>query len=145
VQIRKLEDGEVEFVKAVLGLARLYQGNGYYLVAWSGKDPLGHAYLALTEPPELQDVSVRPAYRRRGVATALTQVAEQEVRSLGSDRMRLSVSADNKPAQALYRRCGYHDVGVPPRHVQGTVQVRTGPIEVDDIILTWEKKLEDTA
>jgi len=145
VQIRKLEDSEVEFVTAVLDLARLYQGNGYYLVAWRGKEPLGHAYLALTDPRELQDVSVRPVYRRRGVATALTQAAEQEARSLGFDRMRLTVSADNEPAKALYRRCGYHDVGVPPRHVQGTIQIRTGPIEVDDILLTWEKKLEDTA
>ena len=145
MQIRKLEDSEVEFVTAVLGLARLYQGNGYYLVAWRGKEPLGHAHLALTDPPELQDVSVRPAYRRRGVATALTRAAEQKARTLGFDRMRLTVSADNEPAQALYRRCGYHDVGVPRRPVQGTIQIRTGPIEVDDILLTWEKMLEDTA
>jgi RimJ/RimL family protein N-acetyltransferase len=145
VEIRRLEDSDVESVTAVLGLARLYQGNGYYLVAWRGKEPVGHAYLAPTDPPELQDVSVLLAYRRRGVATDLTRAAEQDARGLGFERVRLTVSADNEPAQALYRRCGYHDVGAPPRRVQGTIQIRTGPIQVDDILLTWEKKLEDTA
>jgi ribosomal protein S18 acetylase RimI-like enzyme len=144
VQIRQLDDSEVGFVTPVLGLARLYQGNGHYLVAWREKEPLGHVYLALTDPPELQDVSVRSAYRRRGIATALTRAAEHEARGLGFHRMRLSVSAVNEPAQNLYRRCGYHDIGIPPRRVQGTVQIRTGPIEVDDILLTWEKNLEGT-
>jgi ribosomal protein S18 acetylase RimI-like enzyme len=136
-----LDDSEVEFVTPVLGLARLFQGNGHYLVAWREKEPLGHIYLALTDPPELQDLSVRSAYRRRGIATALTRAAEDEARGLGFDRMRLSVSAVNEPAQTLYRRCGYHDIGIPPRHVHGTLQIRTGPIEVDDILLTWEKNL----
>ena len=145
VQIRKLEDSEVEFVTPTLGLARLYQGDGHYLVAWREKEPLAHVYLALSDPPELQDVSVRSAYRRRGIATALTQAAEEEARDLGFGRMRLTVSAGNELAQTLYRRCGYHDIGIAPRHVQGTVQIRTGPIKVDDILLTWEKNLEDTA
>ena len=48
------------------------------------KEPLGHVYLALSDPPELQDVSVRSAYRRRGIATALTQAAEEEAATLGS-------------------------------------------------------------
>ena len=119
VQIRKLEDSDVEFVTPALGLARLYQGDGHYLVAWRGKEPLGHVYLALSDPPELQDVSVRPAYRRQGIATALTQAAEEEARDLGFGRMRLTVSAGNELAQTLYRRCGYHDIGIPPRRVRG--------------------------
>ena len=145
MQIRHLEDSEIEFVTPVLGLARLYQGNGHYLVAWQDKEPLGHAYLALTDPPELQDVSVRPAYRRRGIASAITKAAEREARDLGFGRMRLTVSTNNGPAQTLYRQCGYYDVGAPPQRVQGTIQIRTGPIEVDDILLTWEKNLEGTA
>jgi [ribosomal protein S18]-alanine N-acetyltransferase len=53
------------------------------------------------------------------------------------------VGVENEPAQALYRRCGYVDAGIPPKHVQGTVLVRTGPLEVDDTLLTWEKRLLD--
>jgi [ribosomal protein S18]-alanine N-acetyltransferase len=125
----------------VLGLARLHQRNGYYLVAWLDEDPVGHAYLALTDPPELQDVSVRPSQRRRGLATRLTFAVEQEARGLGFDRIQLQVSADDEGAQALYHKCGYLDAGLPPQRVKGTIQIRTGPIEVDDTLLVWEKRL----
>jgi GNAT superfamily N-acetyltransferase len=141
VVVRRLTTDEEERVVAVLSLARLHQGDGYYLVAWQGENPIGHAHLALTDPPQLQDVLVRSLYRRQGVATALTLAAEAEARRLGFDRLRLTVSVDNEPAQALYHRCGYANTGAPPRHVKGTVQIRSGPIEVDDTLLTWEKHL----
>jgi ribosomal protein S18 acetylase RimI-like enzyme len=136
-----LADDEVERVGAVLGLARLYQGKGFYLVAWENEELLGHAYLALTDPPELQDVQVRPEQRRRGVASALTSVAEENALSLGFDRLRLEVSEGNTAAQALYHSCGFAGIGAPPRRVHGTIMIRTGPIEVDDALLTWEKTL----
>lgn len=139
--IRRLDDAEVDAVASVLSLARLHQGDGFYLVAWGAGDPLGHAYVALTDPPELQDVSVRAEHRRLGVATALTAAAEHAARAHGLDRLRVSVDVDNDAAQRLYRRCGYADVGIPPRRVTGTVQIRTGPIEVDATLLTWEKPL----
>jgi ribosomal protein S18 acetylase RimI-like enzyme len=139
VEIRALAPTELDTVTAVLGVARLRQGDGFYLVAWEGDQPLGHLHLALTDPPELQDVSVRAEYRGRGVAQALTTAAEAEAARRGCDRMRLTVSIDNEAAQALYRRCGYDDVGIPPKHVQGTIQIRTGPIEVDDTLLIWER------
>ncbi len=139
--IRALAPAETDRVAAVLGLARLDQGNGHYLVAWEGEEPVGHAHLALTDPPELQDVSVRPQHRRRGVGSALTEAAEREAQAYGFDRIRLGVSIDNQAAQTLYRRCGYLDVGVPPERVLATIMIRTGPIDVDDTILTWEKRL----
>ena len=43
--IRELDESEVATVAAVLGLARLYQGDGVYLVAWDGETPLGHVHL----------------------------------------------------------------------------------------------------
>ena len=140
-QIRPLATDEVEWVGAVLGLARIDQGNGFYLVAWEDEEPLGHAHLALTDPPELQDVEVRAEYRRRGIASRLTTSAEEAARARGFRRLTLHVSLDNVAAQALYRGLGYDDAGVPPRRIQGTILIRTGPIEVDDTLLTWEKSL----
>ena len=139
--IRPLAPAEVERVASVLDLARLDQGDGFYLVAWNGDEPLGHAHLALTEPPELQDVAVREEHRRRGVASALTDAAEHECTTRGFDRLQVTVSVENEPARALYRSCGYDDVGIPPKRVRGTIHIRTGPIEVDDTLLTWEKHL----
>ena len=123
-----------------LALARLHQGDGFYIVAWNGDEPLGHVYLALTDPAEVHDVSVRSEHRRRGVASALIAAAEREVRAHGRDRLRIAVGIENEPA--LYRACGYIDAGLPPTRVRGTIQIRTGPIEVDDTLLTWEKRLD---
>ncbi len=139
--VRHLAPEEVEVVGSALGLARLYQGDGFYLVAWEGEEPMGHLHLALSDPPELQDVIVRPEYRRRGVARRLSEAAEAEARARGFGRLRLTVSIDNSAAQALYNSCGFADTGKPHLRVQGTVQIRTGPIEVDDTLLTWEKVL----
>ena len=140
-EIRQLADDEVTRVGAVLGLARLDQGEGFYLVAWDGDEPIGHAYLALSDPPELQDVAVRGEHRRRGVAFALTEAAEREAAAHGIERLRVMVGVDHVAAQALYRKCGYVVTSIPPTRVLGTVMVRTGPIEVDDTLLTWEKRL----
>lgn len=147
--IRRLEAADVSRVGAVLGLARLHHADGFYLVAWFGDEPVGHARLAGSEtstrpsshPPELQDVEVREKYRRRGVASALTAAAEREARSRGHRRLRLHVSAHDAAAQALYLRLGYVDSGAPPQRVRGPVQLRTGPLVVDDTLLTWEKPL----
>jgi GNAT superfamily N-acetyltransferase len=139
-EIRRLADDEVEQVAAVLGLARL-GSDGFYLVAWRGGEPLGHAHLALGQAPELQDVAVRPAHRRLGIASALTQAAEAAAAAQGFDRLRVTVSDANPAAQGLYRKHGYRDTGIPPKRVHGTILIRTGPIEVDDTVLTWEKRL----
>jgi len=140
-EVRPLAPEQADRVAAVLGLARLDQGDGFYLVAWDGEQPAGHAHLALTDPPELQDVEVVARYRRRGVGSALTAAAEAEALRRGLDRLRVTVSVDNAAAQALYRRLGYDDAGLPPRRVLGTVMIRTGPLEVDDTLLTWDKRL----
>ena len=143
MNIRALSDGEIEAVLAAgLGLARLPRGDGsFYLVAWEGDEPVGHAHLALTEPPELQDVQVLPGHRRRGVASALTAAAEERACERGCRLLTLTVSVDNHEAQALYRKLGYGDSGEPPRRVHGTVQIRSGPLEVDDTLLTLPKEL----
>jgi ribosomal protein S18 acetylase RimI-like enzyme len=141
IAVRRLEPDEVDRVAAVLGLARLHQGDGFYLVAWDGDEPIGHLHLALTDPPELQDVEVRPEHRRRGVATKLTEAAVREAEARHAPALRLTVGVDNIAAQALYRSLGFRDTGLPPRRVQGTIVIRTGPIEVDDTLLTWERAL----
>jgi len=143
MNIRPLQPDETERVLAAgLGLARLPRDDGsFYLVAWDGDEPVGHAHLALSDPPELQDVGVLPAHRRRGVASALTRAAEHEALARGHAVLTLAVGIANEGAQALYRALGYRDAGRPPSRVRGTVRIRTGLIEVDDTLLTWERDL----
>jgi hypothetical protein len=45
----------------------------------------------------------------------------------------------------MYHGCGYVDAGIAPKRVKGRIEIRTGPIEVDDTILTWEKVLDVAA
>jgi ribosomal protein S18 acetylase RimI-like enzyme len=143
VNVRPLCPEDTDRVLAAgLGLARLPRDDGsFYLVAWEGDEPVGHAHLALTDPPELQDVSVLPSHRRCGVATALTRAAEREAAARGHAVLTLTVGISNQGAQAAYRALGYRDTGLPPLRVQGTVHIRTGPIEVDDTLLIWQKEL----
>jgi ribosomal protein S18 acetylase RimI-like enzyme len=143
VKVRVLSPEEVEQVGNALGLARLYQGDGFYLVAWLGDEPVGHLHLALSDPPELQDVQVAAGHRRRGVAKMLIAAAERDARARGFTRIRVDVAIDNDPAQALYRTSGFSDIGLDPRPVKGTIVIRTGPIEVDDVLVTWEKDITE--
>jgi ribosomal protein S18 acetylase RimI-like enzyme len=142
VEVRVLADDESKRVGEMLPLNRLGRPTGEYLVAWEDGDPVGHAHIEWAlEPPELQDVFVAAAHRRRGIATALTEAAEERVRARGGIVLALTVGADNTAAQALYRKLGYVRTAEQPRRVQGTVQLRTGPIEVDDVLLPLEKRL----
>ena len=143
LEIRPLAPGEVERVTAGLGLARLYQGDGVYFVAWQHEEALGHLYLALTNPPELQDVEVRADRRRRGIASALIRHAEVVARACGFERLRLGVSVGDTRAQALYRRHGFVDAGFGLARVKETVRLRTGTFAVDDTWFIWEKRLPD--
>ena len=139
--VRPLRPEEVDDVAEALGLARLHQGDGFYLVAWAVSQPVGHAHLAFTDPPQLQDLEVRASHRRRGVASALIAAAEEEARARGFSEVCLEVSVGDEVVQALYRNRGYRDAGSPTRRVKGTIMLRTGPIEVDDELLLLSKRL----
>ena len=71
----------------------------------------------------------------------LIAAAEREAHARGFTRIRVDVSIDNDPAQALYRTSGFSDIGLGPRTVKGTIVIRTGPIDVDDVLVTWEKDI----
>jgi ribosomal protein S18 acetylase RimI-like enzyme len=89
----------------------------------------------------LQDVEVRADARRRGVASALIRHAEIEAHARGFDRLRLGVSIENMPAQALYRQLGFVDAGLGTKRIKETVRLRTGTFDVDDTWFIWEKRV----
>ena len=71
--------------------------------AWFGEVPGG------AEPGTafLYYLDVAPAYRGRGLGTAILEAAEERARALGFARMRLYVLSSNAAARALYARAGY--------------------------------------
>jgi GNAT superfamily N-acetyltransferase len=116
-------------------------------VAWDGGDPVGHAHIAWEQTtlgvPEIGDVFVPAELRGRGIGTELSEAAERLACTRGHRQISISASIANDGALRLYRRLGYRDAGLPPKRVQGTIVVRSGPMEVDDTLLSLIKDLAD--
>ena len=91
--------------------------------------------------PEVQDVFVREDMRRRGIGAAIMHAVERAVASRGYSRVSIGYGIANGAARALYRKLGYRDAGIEPKHVKGTIMVRSGPIDVDDTLIYLVKDL----
>jgi hypothetical protein len=59
--VRGLSDHEVASVSEVLGLARLNQGDGRYLVAWLGAVPVGHVHVTDDNLPRCRILRCDPS------------------------------------------------------------------------------------
>lgn len=71
-----------------------------YIVARLGADEI-----------HINNVAVRPAYRRRGIGAALLRRILKAGKDLGAAAAFLEVRAGNTAAQALYEACGLRTVG----------------------------------
>lgn len=82
------------------------------MVALYGGTVCGYVCLMLTdEIGYIPRVCVRPAFRRRGVATALLDTAETAARVFGCTSITLEVRESNAAAIALYESLGYYPLG----------------------------------
>ena len=142
MEIRPLGDADRARADSALPLHRLEQPNSEYLVAWDGDEPVGHVCLEWCDPPELQDLWVLPERRGDGIGAALVAAVESAVTARGCTRLLLSVGIANEGAIRLYGRLGYSRTRNPPRRVKGTIMLRSGPYEVDDTLLEYEKAVD---
>ncbi|WP_405440724.1 GNAT family N-acetyltransferase [Streptomyces avidinii] len=92
-----------------------------YLVAERGHRIVGYVAQAPAGPLDsnrhvrhIQGLAVLESARGSGVGQALVEAACAAARAGGARRMNLRVLGHNKPAQQLYRRCGFAVVGVLP-------------------------------
>jgi predicted GNAT family N-acyltransferase len=82
---------------------------GLHLVAVAGDELLGTCRLLLVGPTaQFSRLAVRADARRRGIATALLELAEVEARSAGATRLVLHAQTY---AEELYERAGYRTRG----------------------------------
>ena len=67
---------------------------------------------------DMMNVAVTADFRRRGVGEALVNALVAELKAMESRCLTLEVRASNTPAQALYEKLGFAEVGRRPRYYQ---------------------------
>jgi len=64
----------------------------------------------------INNVAVRDAFRRNGIALVLLARALEEGKRLGTSTAFLEVRSGNTAAQALYEKCGFRAIARRPRY-----------------------------
>ena len=67
---------------------------------------------------DMMNVAVTADFRRRGIAERLVTALVEELKALESRCLTLEVRASNTPAQALYEKLGFVEIGRRPRYYQ---------------------------
>ena len=67
---------------------------------------------------DMMNVAVTADFRRRGIGEQLVNALVDELKALESHSLTLEVRASNTPAQALYEKLGFREVGRRPRYYQ---------------------------
>lgn len=70
----------------------------------------------------INNVAVRPEFRRQGIAARLTKAVLRQGQGDGVRIAFLEVRAGNVPAQGLYRRCGFQVTGRRRRYYRQPVE-----------------------
>ena len=83
-----------------------------YLAAGDGDTLVGSIGVqTVLDEGYINNVAVRPEYRRRGIAAALISLLAEQAQAIGLAFMTLEVRESNVPAIALYEKLGFTIVG----------------------------------
>jgi len=111
-------DGEAARRKAADDIPRVLADpkNDLYVLEEDGRR-LGHLWIGERELQErrvlwIWDVFVEPTERGRGLGREAMQLAEEEGRRRGVDRVELNVFGGNEVARRLYGSLGYEEIAV---------------------------------
>ncbi len=84
-----------------------------YVVAEHSGAVVGYGGMWLiVDEAHITNIAVHPLFRRRGIGEAILKALMAEAHRMGIDRMTLEVRASNIPAQNLYKKLGFVEVGV---------------------------------
>ena len=90
-----------------------------WLVAVEGETVAGYVgSQTVCNETDMMNVAVTADFRRRGIAESLVNALVAELKKLESHSLTLEVRASNTPAQALYEKLGFREVGRRPRYYQ---------------------------
>jgi len=84
-----------------------------YTVARAHGLVVGYCGLMLTGPDaHVTTIAVDPEYHRHGIASRLLANMAHQALERGARHLTLEVRVSNEPAQALYRKFGFHPAGI---------------------------------
>lgn len=89
----------------------------YWLVAQEYGQVLGYigSQTVLGET-DIMNLAVSPEHRRKGIAKALLLTLMDVLKTQGNRCVSLEVRQSNLPAQALYKKLGFRQVGIRPNY-----------------------------
>ena len=67
---------------------------------------------------DMMNVAVTADFRRRGIGEQLVTALVEELKTIDSHCLTLEVRASNTPAQAMYEKLGFAEIGRRPRYYQ---------------------------
>ena len=67
---------------------------------------------------DMMNVAVTAEFRRRGIGEQLVTALVEELKAIDSHCLTLEVRASNTPAQAMYEKLGFVEIGRRPRYYQ---------------------------
>jgi len=106
---------------------------GYVTIVWKSE----YAPFRDAGVPEIVDLNVLQVYQRKGIATALMEVAERRIAGVSDVAgIGVGVTADYGPAQVMYCRRGYAPNG-RGLHRAGEPVERGEQITVDDTVTLY--------
>ena len=89
----------------------------YWLVAVEGDMVCGYiGSQTVMGETDMMNVAVHPDYRRKGIAKALVDRLVEDLKGMESRCLTLEVRASNTPAQKLYEKLGFIQIGKRPRY-----------------------------
>ena len=90
-----------------------------WLVAVDGETVAGYVgSQTVCGETDMMNVAVTAAFRRQGIAEKLVTALVEALKAIGSHSLTLEVRTSNAPAQALYEKLGFTQVGLRPRYYQ---------------------------
>ena len=111
------EPADLEDIENIVG-ALLQSGVSDFLLALIEEQPVGCLQIAYrlstwdaAPYAYVEDFYLAPAARARGVGTKMLDYALQRAEGQRAGQIALDVRADNRSAQRLYQRFGFHDSG----------------------------------
>ena len=91
----------------------------FWLVAVEGDRVAGYVgSQTVCGETDMMNVAVTAAFRRQGIAEKLVLALVEGLKAMGSHCLTLEVRASNTPAQALYEKLGFTQVGRRPKYYQ---------------------------